>query len=124
MCCQETRDVMTRHLNFFKWKESALSTEQLKSSRWLLNAGRKNVAEAVKPYLVMTPRSQEMLMTLHVRQFEKAGRRLNASARSRLRLSATEFEKLADYAAMMESVRVQAKLVNSKPEIEGPSLLV
>ena len=77
------------------------------------------MSEAVKPFLVINPRSQEMLMTLHVRQFEKSGRRLKPTARSKLRLNTSDFERLADYAAMMESIRAAAKLVNSKPEIES-----
>ncbi|CAE7889119.1 unnamed protein product, partial [Symbiodinium necroappetens] len=115
---KETRDIMAIHLNFYKWRESALSTEQMKSSRWLLGATRKNTAEAVKPHLVVKARGQEMLMALHIRQFEKGGRRLKASARTKLRLSPPDFEKLVDYATLMDSVREASKLLKSDPEID------
>ena len=45
--CGAAQDVMAQHMTFLKWKESPLSTEQLKSSRWLLNVCRKNSAKAV-----------------------------------------------------------------------------
>lgn len=43
---QETREVMSHHLAFVKWKDSAFSTEQLKHPRWLLGARPKNTIEA------------------------------------------------------------------------------
>ena len=113
---------MGAHLNFFKWKESALSTEQLKSGRWLLGATRKNAPEPLKNILVMKPRGQENFMTLQIRAFEKAGRRLRASARTRLRLNASEFDKLADYACLMDSVREAARLFTSEPAVDAALL--
>ena len=66
---QETREIMTQHLAFAKWKESAFSTEQLKGVRWLLGARPRGLPEALLEPLTMTPMAQSMMMQLHVKKF-------------------------------------------------------
>ncbi|CAK9104598.1 unnamed protein product, partial [Durusdinium trenchii] len=67
--CKATRDVMSQHLAFAKWRESAFSTDLLKGSRWLLGARPKGLPESLHEALVVTPESQTMLMQLHVKRF-------------------------------------------------------
>ncbi|CAJ1348206.1 unnamed protein product [Effrenium voratum] len=115
---KECRDLMAMHLHWFKWKDSALSADQLRSQRWLIGARPKGVNDGLRGPLTMTAESQVMLMDLHIKSFVAAGKRLKASARARVRLSQEQFDQMADFAAMFGALRVAAKQASSKPEVD------
>eukprot|EP00434_Breviolum_minutum_P019611 symbB.v1.2.017298.t1/scaffold1343.1/size124258/7 len=119
---KEARDVMSNHLQFCKWRDSAFSAEQFKSTRWLLNARPKQVPESLKDVLTVTPMAQVMLLELHVHSFLQASRRLKVSQRARVRASADDFEKLADFACVFASIRQKAKAASSDPAVDGKLL--
>ena len=110
---------MTNHLTFTKWRDSAFSAEQLKSTRWLLNARPKNMPENFRDFLTVTPMAQAMLMQLHVHVFTSASRRLKGSARNRVRANMEEFEKLVDFSCIFANLRQEAKKVSSDTSVDG-----
>ena len=105
---------MTNHLAFTKWKESAFSTEQLRSNRWLLNARPKNAPENFRDILTVSPMAQAMLIELHIHVFQAAVRRMtskSSTARSRVRATVEDFDKLVDFACVFAALRREAKMV-------------
>eukprot|EP00435_Cladocopium_sp_Y103_P036922 s204_g9.t1 len=113
-----TRDRMSQHLQFVKWKESAFSTEQLKGVRWLLGARPRNIPEALHEALTVTPMAQTMLMDLHIKRFAQATRRVKPSARKLQRSSPEDFEKLVDYACVFAHLRQSARQATSDPKVD------
>ena len=109
---------MSNHLQFTKWRDSAFSTEQLKSTRWLLNSKPKNMPEALQEPLTVTATAQQMLMELHVRSFTNASRRMKATSRSKARLSAEEFEKLVDFSCIFARLRDSAKMLKFDKSVD------
>lgn len=109
---------MAAHLTFTKWRDSAFSTEQLKTTRWLLGARPKNVPEVFSEVLSVTPLAQSMLMELHVASFLEASRRVKPSARGRLRPSTDAFEKLVDYSCIFAALRSAAKRASSDKSVD------
>ena len=105
---------MSQHLTFTKWKDSAFSTEQLRTTRWLLGARPKNIPDGYHELLTVTPMAQEMLMDLHVKSFLRATRRVKSAARSRARLCADDFDRLVDFACVFAHIRKCAMRVVSK----------
>ncbi|CAK8986598.1 Uncharacterized protein SCF082_LOCUS619 [Durusdinium trenchii] len=116
--CKATRDVMSQHLAFAKWRESAFSTDLLKGSRWLLGARPKGLPESLHEALVVTPESQTMLMQLHVKRFLQATRRVKPTQRGRARISPEEFDRLVDYSCMFAFLRQSAKTATSDPKVD------
>ena len=116
---QETRDIMSQHLAFVKWRESALSTDLLKGSRWLLGARPKGLPECLQDALTVTAESQSMLMQLHVKRFLQATRRTKPSQRARARASPEEFDKMVDYSCMFAYLRESAKKATSDSKVDG-----
>lgn len=119
---QEARDLMMNHLAFTKWKDSAFSSEQLRTVRWLLGAKPKNLPECFQEILAVTPLAQSMLIELHVKSFVEATRRLKPSAWSRKRASPDEFDKLVDFSCMFAHLRNAAKKVTSDTTVDGKLL--
>ena len=115
---QETREIMTQHLSFAKWKESAFSTEQLKGVRWLLGARPKGLPDALVEPLTVTPMAQSVLMQLHVKKFLQDSRRVKASAKKLVRASQEDFDKLADYACIFAHLRQAAKAATSDSKVD------
>ncbi|CAK9115722.1 unnamed protein product [Durusdinium trenchii] len=111
---EEAREIMSQHLTFTKWKDSAFSTEQLRTTRWLLGARPKNIPDGYHELLTVTPMAQEMLMDLHVKSFLRATRRVKSAARSRARLCADDFDRLVDFACVFAHIRKCAMRVVSK----------
>ena len=109
---------MNQHLAFTKWRDSAFSTEQLRTTRWLVGARPKNIPENYQEILTVTPQAQTMLMELHIRSFTAATRRMKASTRARARANSEEFDKLVDYACVFAHIRQCAKRATSKPEVD------
>ena len=109
---------MSSHLTFTKWRDSAFSTEQLKTTRWLLGARPKNVPDAFVEVLTVGPLAQTMLMEHHVASFNEASRRVKPSARARLRPSTETFEKLVDYACIFAALRQAAKRTSSDEAVD------
>ena len=107
------------HLAFTKWRDSAFSTEQLRTTRWLLGAKPKQMPDALVEILTVGPVAQAMLMDLHIKSFVEATRRLKVSAGCRKRASAEEFDKLVDFACVFASLRLEAKKVNSDPSVDS-----
>ena len=105
---------MVSHLAFTKWRESAFSTEQLRSNRWLLNARPRNAPDNFRDILTVSPMAQAMLMELHIHVFQAAIRRMtskSATARSRIRATVEDFEKLVDFACIFAALRQEARRV-------------
>ena len=119
---QETREIMTQHLGFAKWKESAFSTEQLKGVRWLLGARPRGLPEALLEPLTMTPMAQSMMMQLHVKKFLQDTRRVKASAKKFVRASQEDFDKLSDYACIFAYLRQAAKVATSDSKVDDKLL--
>eukprot|EP00438_Fugacium_kawagutii_P006400 Skav224253 [mRNA] locus=scaffold2636:43241:44084:+ [translate_table: standard] len=116
---QESREKMVHHLAFVKWSCSAFSTEQLRTTRWLLGAKPKGFPDALNGVLTVTPLAQSMLIELHIKSFQHDTRRLKVSAWCRKRASPEEFDKLVDYACVFASLRTEAKKVNSDAEVDN-----
>ncbi|CAK9008793.1 Uncharacterized protein SCF082_LOCUS10019 [Durusdinium trenchii] len=116
---KDTRDIMSQHLAFVKWRESAFSTELLKGSRWLVGARPKGLPDSLQEVLTVTPQAQAMLMELHVKRFLQATRRAKPSQRARARASPEEFEKMVDYACVFAHLRENAKKATSDPKVDG-----
>ncbi|CAK9088579.1 Uncharacterized protein SCF082_LOCUS41831 [Durusdinium trenchii] len=119
---KESRDIMNNHLTFTKWKDSAFSTEQLRTTRWLLGARPKNTVENYQDMLTVTAQAQCMLMELHIKCFTNATRRMKASARNRARANAEEFDKLVDFACVFSYIRQCAKRATAKPDVDAKLL--
>ena len=116
---EDARALMSNHLAFTKWKECCFSTDQLKTTRWLLGARPKNAGQAMAEYLTVTPLSQTMLMELHIKLFNESARKVKPSARNRIRASCEDFEKLVDYACMFAALRNAAKLARCDSKVDG-----
>ena len=106
------------HLAFVKWKDSAFSSEQLRTTRWLLGARPRGLPEALVQVLTVTPLAQSMLIELHIKAFQDATRRLKPSAWCRKRASPEEFDKLVDYACIFAALRTEAKKANSDATVD------
>ena len=119
---EEARHLMSQHLSFFKWKESAFSTEQLKTTRWLLGARPKQCSEGLEQILTVSPMSQTMLMELHIKAFTEATRKLKPSARARGRASTEDFEKLVDFSCVFAALRNAAKSASSDKGVDAKLL--
>ena len=109
---------MMHHLAFVKWKDSAFSSEQLRTTRWLLGARPRGLPEALVQVLTVTPLAQSMLIELHIKAFQVATRRLKPSAWCRKRASPEEFDKLVDYACIVAALRTEAKKANSDATVD------
>lgn len=108
-----SRQVIAMHLNRAKWRESAFSAEQFKTTRWILGSGPKMDSCALKKALTVGEESQMMHLQLVVHVFTEAGRKLRPSARSRMRPSPDLFEKLCDYACVFQAVLQEARTITS-----------
>lgn len=109
---------MSQHLAFTKWKDSAFSTEQLKTSRWLLGARPKHCADGLDGLLTVSPQAQTMLMELHIKTFGEATRKMKVSARARARASPEDFEKTVDFACIFAALRNAAKTASSDKGVD------
>ena len=108
-----------QHLSFTKWRDSAFSTEQLRTVRWLLGAKPKGLPDSLADILTVSAQAQSMLVELHIRSFTEATRRLKVSAWSRKRASAEDFDKMVDFACMFSHLRIEAKRVNSDASVDS-----
>ena len=97
----ETRAAMQAHLNWHKWKECALSSELLRSSRWLLSAYPKNVKSHFKKLLTVTADVQEAFIENHIATFNLKTKRVKASVRCKHRPTVGEWDRMVDYACVM-----------------------
>lgn len=104
----ETRSIIQQHLHYFRWKESALSSDLLKSTRWLLGAAPKQTKDEMKRLLTVTASSQEAFILNYIDGFCRSTRRVKPSARSKLRATPAEWDRLVDYTCIMQNARVQA----------------
>ena len=104
---KESRTIIRQHLDAHKWHQSAFSTEQFKGARWLLTAAD------LRKCLTVTPQSQVLHLCLVIKTFLDGGRRLRPSARSKARLSPSEFDKLCDFSCIYSYIWGEAKLLTS-----------
>ena len=111
--CSESRDIIAQHLDRHKWRESAFSSDQLKSTRWVLGTAPKMASCPMKKSLTVTPESQVLHLELVVRSFVDAGRKLRSSARAKMRLSQDQFDRYCDFACMYASVLAEARQLSS-----------
>lgn len=119
---EDARDKMMNHLAFTKWKDSAFSSEQLRTTRWLLGAKPKGMPDALVEILTVGPVAQAMLIDLHVKSFQDATRRLKVSAWCRKRASPEEFDKLVDFACVFAFLRAEAKKITSDTSVDSKLL--
>ena len=120
-----SRDIISEHLNHAKWKESAFSVDQFRSTRWLLKTSPKLPACPMKKALTVSEESQKMHLQLVVAQFTQAGRRQRPSARARNRLSQEMFERYCDFACVYACVLEEARQLTSwTPEKEAEVLKI
>ena len=107
----ETRSIIQQHLSYFRWKESALSSDLLKSTRWLLGASPKQAKDEMKRILTVNDSVQEAFILNYIAGFCKSTRRVKPSARSKLRATTTEWDRLVDYTCVMLNARNKADAV-------------
>ena len=102
------------HLDAHKWHQSAFSTEQFKGARWMLTASPKasSCPSELRKCLTVTEHSQTLHLSLVVKVFLDAGRRLRPTARARWRLSAAQFDQLCDFACIFSYVWKEARLLS------------
>lgn len=100
-----SRNIIQSHLNFYRWKDSAFTSDLLKSSRWLVNATCKTAKEPFKQLLVVTSEIQEMFLRGHIHQYVEATRRVKASARAKHRPSVQEWDRAVSYTCIMWAVQ-------------------
>ena len=89
----DSRSIIQSHLNYYRWKDSAFTSDLLKSSRWLVNATCKRAKEPFKQLLVVTNEIQEMFLMGHIHQYVEATRRVKASARAKHRPTVQEWDR-------------------------------
>ena len=68
---------------------------------------------ALKKALTVTPEAQVMHLELVVRSFTDGGRRLRASARTKLRLSQEQFDRYSDFACIYSACLAEARQLTS-----------
>ena len=105
--CEASRQVIMNHLNYVKWRDSAFTSELLKSSRWMINATPKGAKEPFKQLLVVTPEVQESFLKNHVHHFNLATRRMKASAKAKARPSVQEWDAVCSYTCIMNAVQLE-----------------
>ena len=104
-----SRDVISQHLNHAKWKESAFSSEQLRSTRWVIGVAPRMPQCPMRKALTVSEESQKLHLQLVVRHFLESGRRLRPSARARMRLSQEQFDRFCDFACVYACTLVEAR---------------
>ncbi|CAK9062831.1 Uncharacterized protein SCF082_LOCUS32651 [Durusdinium trenchii] len=119
---EASREVIRAHLDHAKWRESAFSTDQLRGSRWMIGTSPKSASRPpeLKRCLTVTEESQCMHLQLVVQSYVESGRRLRPSARSKMRLTPTQFDAYADFAAVYATTLQDARLLATwTPEKEA-----
>lgn len=99
------RKVIADHLNYVRWKESAFTSDLLKSTRWMLHATWKSAKEPFKRLLVVDEEIQVAFLENHVAHYSKATRRVKASAKPKCRPTVQEWDSLVSYTAIMVAVK-------------------
>ena len=106
----ETRACIQQHLHYFKWKDSALCSDLLRSSRWLIGAVPKAASGAsTKKILTVTAGAQEAFIQNYIEGFIRATKKVKPTARGKLRASVAEWDRLMDYACVMYHARTEAE---------------
>ena len=100
-----SRSIIQSHLNYYRWKDSAFTSDLLKSSRWLVNATSKMAKEPFKQLLVVTSEIQELFLRGHIHQYVEATRRVKASARAKHRPSVQEWDRAVSYTCIIWAVK-------------------
>eukprot|EP00435_Cladocopium_sp_Y103_P029455 s2934_g7.t1 len=111
--CPEARQVLSAHLDRHKWKESAFSTEQFRSTRWVLGTSPKIPACPMKKALTVGAESQALHLQLVVKSYSEACRKLRPSARSKMRLSQEQFDRFCDFSCVYTAVLQEARQLSS-----------
>lgn len=118
--CPKAREVLAQHLDRHKWRDSAFSSEQMRSPRWVLGTSPKMQACPMKKALSVTEEAQCLHLRLVVHVFTEAGRRVRPTSRSRLRLSQEQFDKYCDFACIFAAALAEARqLTTFTPEKEA-----
>lgn len=111
--CPEAREVISQHLDRNKWQYSAFSSEQLKSSRWVLHSSPKMANCPMKKALTVTPEAQVMFLKLVTETFVASGRRVRASAKAKMRLTVDQFDRYCDFACVFAAAAVEGAQLSS-----------
>lgn len=118
--CPEARQVIQGHLDRHKWRESAWSSDQFRSTRWVLGTSPKLPSCPLKKALTVTKESQILHLKLVEKSFVDAGKKLRPSARPKMRLSQEQFDRYCDYACVMSAAVAEARQLSSwNAEKEG-----
>lgn len=104
-----TRQLISTHLSYHKWKESSFTSELLKSSRWLLGAMPKNCKPPFKQLLAVSPSGQENFIRNHIAKYLHDTRKVRASTKPKFRPSVQEWDKVVNYTQVMEGVKAEVK---------------
>ena len=104
------RQLIQGHLNYNKWKESCLTGELLRGTRWLLNACLKGAQGSWKSMLTVTATIQENFLRKQFHHFGQATRKVKVTARAKLRPSTQEWDSLVNYACIMEALKQEVIL--------------
>ena len=105
----EARQLLVHHLNFHKWKDSAFTSDLLKSSRWLLSAAPKQAKEPFKKLLTVDSQIQFEFLRNHIHTYVNATRKLKASAKGKARPSVEQWDAAVNYTCIMVAVQREVK---------------
>lgn len=111
--CPESRQVLSNHLDRHKWKECAFSTDQFRSTRWVLGTSPKIPVCPMKKALTVCAESQVLHLQLVVKSYVDSCRKLRPSARSKMRLSQEQFDRFCDFSCIYTAVLKEARQLSS-----------
>eukprot|EP00438_Fugacium_kawagutii_P010744 Skav218260 [mRNA] locus=scaffold2035:149289:149987:+ [translate_table: standard] len=118
-----SRKILTGHLNYHKWKESAFTAELLKTTRWLINACPRGCKEPFKSLLVVDAPAQEAFLANHIPHFLAVTRRMKATAKAKSRPSVQEWDEVVNYTCIMMQVRQEIETHLSDDEARREKVL-
>ena len=104
-----TRQLISTHLSYHKWKESSFTSDLLKSSRWLLGAVPKNCKPPFKQLLAVSASGQENFIRNHIAKYLHDTRKIRGSTKPKFRPSVQEWDRVVNYTQVMEGVKAEVR---------------
>lgn len=89
----------------------------------MIGTAPKNCSAELRKCLTVTEGSQVLHLRLVIHAYTVAGKRVRASSRPRLRLSAEQFDAMCDYACMFSSVLTEAKSLSTWDDAKEEAVL-
>lgn len=89
----------------------------------MVGTAPKNCGAELRKCLTVTESSQVLHLKLVIHAYTVAGKRVRASSRPRLRLSAEQFDAMCDYACMFSAVLTEAKALSTWDDAKEEAVL-